>query len=36
VLLGQDCADQPDEAAAVGEDPDDVSAAADLAVESFL
>jgi len=35
VLLGEDCADEPDEAAAVGEDPDDVGAAADLAVEAL-
>jgi hypothetical protein len=36
VLLGQDRADQTDEAVAVGEDPDDVGPSADLAVEAFL
>ncbi len=35
-LLGEHGADQSDDAAAVGEDPDDVGAAADLAVEPFL
>jgi hypothetical protein len=36
VLLGQDGADEADDRAAVGEDPDDVGAAADLAVEAFV
>ena len=36
VLLGQDGADEPDDRAAVGEDPDDVGAAADLAVEALV
>ena len=36
VLLGQDGADEPDDRGAVGEDPDDVGAAADLAVEAFV
>jgi hypothetical protein len=31
VLLGQDGADEPDDRVAVGEDADDVGAAADLA-----
>src|SRR5688572_19861298 len=35
-LFGQDCADEADDGGAVGEDPDDVGAAADLFVESFL
>ena len=35
-LLGQDRADQPDDGGAVGEDPDDVGAAADLLVQPFL
>jgi len=35
VLLGQDGADEADQRVAVGEDPDDVGAAADLAVEAF-
>jgi hypothetical protein len=36
VLLGQDGADEADRAGAVGEDPDDVGAAADLLVQPFL
>jgi len=36
VLLGQDGADQAGDRVAVGEDADDVGAAADLAVESFV
>ena len=36
VLLGQDGADEADQGVAVGEDPDDVGAPADLAIESFL
>ena len=36
VLLGQDGADEPDDRGAVGEDADDVGAAADLAVEAFV
>ncbi len=36
VLLGQDGADEPDQGVAVGEDADDVGAAADLAVQPFL
>jgi hypothetical protein len=36
VLLGQDGADEPDDGEAVGEDPDDVGASADLPVEPFL
>src|SRR4051794_17527509 len=36
VLLGQDGADEADDRAAVGEDADDVGAAADLAVEAFV
>ena len=36
VLLGEHGADQADQGGAVGEDADDVGAAADLAVESFL
>jgi hypothetical protein len=36
VLFGEHGADQADQAAAVGEDADDVGAPADLAVESFL
>jgi hypothetical protein len=35
-LFGQDGADEADERMAVGEDPDDVGAATDLAVEAFL
>jgi len=35
VLLGQDGADEADQSGAVGEDADDVGAAADLAVEAF-
>jgi hypothetical protein len=36
VLLGQDGADESDDAGPVGEDPDHVGAPSDLAVESFL
>ena len=36
VLFGQDSADEADQGVAAGEDPDDVGAAADLAVEPFL
>jgi len=36
VLLGQHGADESDEGGAVGEDADDVGAAADLAVQAFL
>jgi len=36
VLLGQHRADEADQAVAVGEDPDNVGAAADLAVEPLL
>jgi len=36
VLFSQDGADEPDDRAAVGEDADDVGAAADLAVEAFV
>jgi hypothetical protein len=36
VLLGQDSTDESDEGVAVGEDPHDVGAAADLPVEAFL
>ena len=36
VLLGQDRAGEADRGVAVGEDADDVGAAADFAVESFL
>jgi hypothetical protein len=36
VLLGEDGPDEPDDARAVGEDPDDVGASADLAVESLF
>ena len=35
VLLDDDASGEPDEGAVVGEDPDDVGAAADLAVESL-
>jgi len=35
VLLGEDGADEPDQGVAVGEDADDVGAAADLPVEPF-
>jgi hypothetical protein len=35
VLLGQDGSDEADQGVAVGEDPDDVGAAADLAAEAF-
>jgi hypothetical protein len=36
VLLGQDGADEADEGVAGREDPDDVSAPADLPVQPFL
>ncbi len=36
VLFGQDSADQADQGGAAGEDPHDVGAAADLAVQPFL
>jgi hypothetical protein len=36
VLFGEHGADQPDQRGAVGEDADDVGAAADLAVEALL
>ena len=36
MLLGQDGSDEPDRGVAVGEDPDDVGAAADLAVEPLV
>jgi hypothetical protein len=36
VLLGQDRADEADDAGPVGEDADDVGASADLPVESLL
>jgi hypothetical protein len=36
VLFGQDGADEADQGVAVGEDADDVGAAADLLVEPFL
>ena len=36
VLLGEDGADEPDQGVAVGEDADDVGAAADLPVEPFV
>jgi hypothetical protein len=36
VLLGQDCADEADQGAAVRDDADDVCAASDLPAESFL
>ena len=36
MLFGQDRADEPDQGVAVGEDPDNVGAAADLPVESLL
>jgi hypothetical protein len=35
-LFGEHGADEPDEGVPVGEDADDVGAAADLAVEPFL
>jgi len=35
VLLEQDCADEPGDGGLVGEDPDDVGAALDLAVEAL-
>jgi hypothetical protein len=35
-LFGQHGADEADQGVAVGEDPDDVGAAADLLVEPFL
>jgi hypothetical protein len=36
VLLGEDCADQADDAGAVGGDADRVGASADLAVEALV
>ena len=36
VLLDEDGADEPDRGVAVGEDPDDVGASADLAVQPFV
>jgi hypothetical protein len=36
VLFGQDGADESDDGVAVGEDPDDVGAAADLFVQAFV
>jgi hypothetical protein len=36
VPLGQDGADEPDDGCSVGEDADDVGAASDLAVETFV
>ena len=36
VLLGEDGADEAGDGVAVGEDPDDVGAAADLPVQPFL
>ena len=36
MLLGEDRADEADDRVAVGEDPDDVGAAADLAVEPLV
>ena len=36
VLFGEDGADESDQGVAVGEDADDVGAAADFAVEPFL
>jgi hypothetical protein len=36
VLFGQDGGHQPDRGGAVGKDPHDVGAAADLAVEALL
>ena len=36
VLLGQDGADEADDGGPVGEDPDDVGAAADLPVEPLV
>ncbi len=36
VLLGEDRADEPDDRRPVGKDPDDVAAAAQLAVEPLL
>ena len=36
MLFGQDGADEPDDAGAVGEDADGVGSAADLAVEAFV
>lgn len=35
-MLGQDGADEADDAGAVGEDPDDVGTATDLAVEALV
>jgi hypothetical protein len=36
VLFGQDCADQADDAGAVGEDPDDVGPTPNLSIEAFV
>jgi hypothetical protein len=36
VLFGWDCTDEADQGRAVGDDADDVGAAADLAVQAFL
>jgi hypothetical protein len=36
VLLGQDGADEADDRAPVGEDPNDVDSTADLAIESLV
>ena len=36
VLFGQDGSDEADDGVAVGEDPEDVGAAADLAIEAFV
>ena len=36
VLLGEDCADEADDARPVGEDAEDVGPAPDLAVEALL
>jgi hypothetical protein len=36
VLLGEDGSDEADDRAAVGEDPDDIGAAPDLAVKALL
>jgi hypothetical protein len=36
VLFGQDGADEADQGTPIGEDPDDVGAAANLLVEPFL
>ena len=36
MLFGQDCADEADDGLPVGEGPDDVGAAADLALEALV